>query len=66
MAGNEPSDTANAVTINTESTQIDHIRKTIADAGLDRIENIHYLQAIKHVIGMCRKPLANETCPCPK
>ena len=32
---------------------------TIADLGLEGVENINYLQAIKRVIGMIKKPLAN-------
>ena len=38
----------------------DDIKKTLADVGLEGVENINYLQAIKRVIGMSRKPLANE------
>lgn len=48
------------VTINSESTEIEDIKKTIADVGLEGVENINYLQAIKRVIGMSNKPLANE------
>ena len=40
--------------------QIEDIKKTIADCGLEGVENINYLQAIKRVIGMSDKPLANE------
>ena len=43
-------------TINSESTDI---KKTIKDVGLEGVENINYLQAIKRVIGMINKPLAN-------
>ena len=43
-------------TINSESTEI---KKTIKDVGLEGVENINYLQAIKRVIGMINKPLAN-------
>ncbi|WP_371372893.1 hypothetical protein [Thalassotalea aquiviva] len=50
---------AKIVSINSESTEIDDIKKTIADCGLEGIENINYLQAIKRVIGMINKPLAN-------
>lgn len=46
-------------TINSESTELDDIKKTVADCGLEGVENINYLQAIKRVIGMTRKPLAN-------
>jgi hypothetical protein len=51
---------AKIVTINSESTEIEDIKKTIADCGLEGVENINYLQAIKRVIGMSDKPLANE------
>lgn len=51
---------AQVVTINSESTEIDDIKKTLEDVGLEGIENINYLQAIKRVIGMIDKPLANE------
>ncbi|MFO7617368.1 MAG: hypothetical protein R6V75_08960 [Bacteroidales bacterium] len=50
---------ARVATINSESTEIEDIKKTIADIGLEGIENINYLQAIKRVIGMLDKPLAN-------
>ena len=46
--------------INSESTEIEDIKKTIEDVGLQGVENINYLQAIKRVIGMSDKPLANE------
>ena len=52
---------AKVVTVNSESTEIEDIKKTIADVGLAGVENINYLQAIKRVIGMSAKPLANET-----
>ncbi len=51
---------AKIVTINSESTELEDIKKTIADCGLDGVENINYLQAIKRVIGMIDKPLANR------
>jgi hypothetical protein len=51
---------ARVTTINSESTEIEDIKKTIKDAGLEGVENINYLQAIKRVIGMINKPLANE------
>ena len=35
-------------------------KKTVADCHLEGVENINYLQAIKRVIGMSDKPLANE------
>lgn len=50
---------ARIVTINSESTEVEDIRKTMKDVGLDGVENINYLQAIKRVIGMINKPLAN-------
>lgn len=51
---------ARVFTINSESTEIKDIKKTIHDIGLEGVENINYLQAIKRVIGMSNKPLANE------
>jgi hypothetical protein len=50
---------ARLVTINSESTETEDILKTISDLGLEGVENINYLQAIKRVIGMIDKPLAN-------
>ncbi len=50
---------AKLVTINSESTEIEDIKKTIQDVKLDGVENINYLQAIKRVVGMIDKPLAN-------
>ncbi len=51
---------AKLMTINSESTEVEDIIKTVKDVGLDGVENINYLQAIKRVIGMINKPLANE------
>ncbi len=51
---------AKLMTINSESTEVEDILKTIKDVGLEGVENINYLQAIKRVIGMIDKPLANE------
>lgn len=51
---------ARVVTINSESTEIDDIKKTIREIGLEGVENINYLLAIKRVTGMINKPLANE------
>ncbi len=51
---------AKVVTINSESTEIEDILKTVKEIGLEGVENINYLQAIKRVIGMSPKPLANE------
>ncbi len=50
---------ARIVTINSESTEVDDILKTMKDIGAEGLENINYLQAIKRVIGMIDKPLAN-------
>ena len=50
---------AKVMTINSESTELDDIKKTIIDVGLDGVENINYLQTIKRVIGWIDKPLAN-------
>ena len=50
---------AMVVTINSESTEVEDIKKTMKDVGLEGVENINYLQAIKRVIGMINKPLAN-------
>lgn len=50
---------AKVVTINSESTEIEDIIKTLDDVKLINIENINYLQVIKRVIGMINKPLAN-------
>jgi hypothetical protein len=50
---------ARVSTINSESTKIGDIQKTIRDLGLEGVENINYLQAIKRVIGMIDKELAN-------
>ena len=50
---------AKVVTINSESTELEDIKKTLSDVGLVGVENINYLQAIKRVIGMINKPLAN-------
>ncbi|MGF1722056.1 hypothetical protein L4D20_18665 [Vibrio kyushuensis] len=46
-------------TINSESTEVEDIKKTMAEVGIESVENINYLQAIKRVIGMINKPLAN-------
>ncbi len=50
---------AKVCTINSESTEVEDIKKTLADTGLEGFENINYLQAIKRVTGMIGKPLAN-------
>lgn len=46
-------------TINAESTEPEDIKKTVRECGLEGVENINYLQAIKRVTGMIDKPLAN-------
>lgn len=51
---------ARVVTVSTESTEIEDLKRTIADTGMAGLENINYLQCIKRVIGMIAKPLANE------
>ncbi len=50
---------AKICTINSESTEIEDIKKTLKDVELENVENINYLQAIKRVIGWINKPLAN-------
>ena len=50
---------AMVVTVNSESTEIDDIKKTIKDLGLEGVENINYLQAAKRITGMIDKKLAN-------
>jgi len=50
---------AKIVSLNSESTEVEDIAKTVADIGLEGVENINYLQAIKRIIGMIDKPLAN-------
>ena len=47
------------LTINIESTDLEMMKKTVREIGLEGVENINYLQAIKRVIGMINKPLAN-------
>jgi len=50
---------ARVVTINSESTEVADIRKTMEALRVTDVENINYLQAIKRVIGVIDKPLAN-------
>ncbi|MCD6544640.1 MAG: hypothetical protein J7K34_09035 [Flavobacteriaceae bacterium] len=50
---------AKIATINSESTEIEDIKKTVVDCKLGGFENLNYLQAIKRVIGWINKPLAN-------
>ena len=58
-AGNVWINGAKVETINSESTVVADILKTIKDAGLEGLENINYLQAIKRVIGMIDKPIGS-------
>jgi hypothetical protein len=51
---------ARVATISAESLDPDRLRQTLRDVGLEGVENINYVQAIKRVVGMIRKPLANE------
>lgn len=46
-------------TINSESTEIEDVKKTMVDCKLEGFDNINYLQAIKRVIGWVNKPLSN-------
>jgi len=46
-------------TVAVESTDIEAVKRTIVELGLDGIENINYIQAIKRMIGMIDRPLAN-------
>jgi hypothetical protein len=50
---------AHVVSINSESTELEDIKKTMKDLKVEDVENINYLQAIKRVIGWINKPLAN-------
>ena len=50
---------AMVVTVNSESTELEDIKKTIKDLGLEGVENINYLQAAKRIIGMIDKKLVN-------
>jgi len=50
---------AQVVSINSESTEIEDIKRTMADLGVENVENINYLQAIKRVTGMIDLDLAN-------
>jgi len=50
---------AKVVTINSESTEVKDILKTMEDVKLTGVENINYLQTIKRIIGWINKPLAN-------
>jgi hypothetical protein len=50
---------AKVVSINSESTEIKNVLKTLDDVKLNHFENINYLQIIKRVIGMINKPIVN-------
>jgi hypothetical protein len=50
---------AKVQTISCESTDAHEVINTIKNLGLSGVENINYVQAIKRVIGMIHKPLAN-------
>ena len=52
---------AKVMSLNSESTEIEDIKKTMEDVGMADFENINYLQAIKRIIGMIDKPLAEES-----
>ena len=52
---------AKLMTINSESAEIEDIKKTMAEVGIAQLENINYLQAIKRVIGMIDKPFGYES-----
>jgi len=58
-AGNVWINGAKVCTINSESTVLADILKTMEDTGLKGLENINYLQAIKRVIGMIDKPIGS-------
>lgn len=47
------------VTVNSESTEIEDIKKTISDLNLDGVENINYLQAIKRIVGISDNKFSN-------
>tara|TARA_Y100000758_G_scaffold298221_1_gene259137 strand:+ start:324 stop:950 length:627 start_codon:yes stop_codon:yes gene_type:complete len=47
------------VTISSESIDTGAVKKTLIDTGLESVENINYLQAIKRITGIINRPLAN-------
>ncbi len=56
---------ARVSTVSCESTSVEDLRRVVFNVGLEGVENINYLEAIKRVIGFSPKPLANEDwCPC--
>lgn len=52
---------AKLMTISSESTDIENIKRTIKNIGIDQLENINYLEAVKRVIGMSDKPFIYES-----
>lgn len=48
---------AKVVTLSSESAEPEDVLKTIGDLGLEGMENINYVQAIKRVTGLIDKPL---------
>lgn len=50
---------AEITTMSSESTVIEDIEKTVKDVGLEGLENVNYLQALKRVVGMVNKPFKN-------
>ncbi len=50
---------ASVFTISSESTDVEDVKRTLVDIGIEGTENINYIQAIKRVIGMIDQPLAN-------
>lgn len=52
-------DGTRVVTVSAEATEVEAVKKTLADVGLSGVENINYIQAIKRIIGMVDAPLAN-------
>jgi hypothetical protein len=51
---------ARVATIGVESTDPERVLRAVRAIGLDGVENINYLQAIKRIIGLASAPLANE------
>jgi hypothetical protein len=50
---------AKIFTISSESANVVEIIKVLEATGLDKVENISYPEAVRRVIGMVHKPLAN-------
>ena len=51
---------AKIMTLSSESTEIEDIKKTITAIGLVGMENVNYLQALKRVVGMIDKPFKSN------